>query len=299
MTINRFSVFKLAGVTVTLMGAFALIVVLAPVVRGQDRPRPLSDLWVSQGPGIELGVTLRDVDEDDVKTKKLQAQAGAIVERVHGAGAAAKAGFRAGDVVLTFDGESVRSARHLGRLISETPEGREVTATVLRDGARVELKVAPQSAPSPLYRFSAEPREVRRFTVPEVPRFEFDSFDFLDRVTPRGEAGRWVFGGNRGRLGAGVQELTDQLSEYFGTTGGALVTSVEDDSIAKAAGLRAGDVITKINDQAVRTTADLRRAINATAGEVTLTVMRDRKEVTLKAKFDGDAVDGPRRRSIR
>ena len=48
----------------------------------------------------------------------------------------------------------------------------------------------------------------------------------------------------RGRLGVGIQELTPQLAEYFGTKDGVLVTSVEPETPAAKAGLKAGDVIT-------------------------------------------------------
>ena len=59
----------------------------------------------------------------------------------------------------------------------------------------------------------------------------------------------------RARLGVGVQDLTEQLGDYFGTSQGALVTAVDDNTPAKEAGLKAGDVITKINGEAVRDSA--------------------------------------------
>jgi serine protease Do len=280
-----------------LLGALALIIVLAPVVHGQDRPRDfVSTLLTPQGPGVELGVSLREVTAEDVKTRKLKAETGALVERVDSAGPAAKAGFRAGDVVLSFDGENVRSARQLGRLIADTPAGREVAATVWRDGKEVELEVAPEPQGAWARRLRIEPPEVRRFVTPQFPVFEPDRFYWeAPSYVLRHEGGRFVFGQAGLRLGAGLQDLTDQLSDYFGTNGGALVTSVEDKSAGQAAGLRAGDVITKINDQNVRTTADLRRLLNNVTGEVTITVMRDRKELTLKTKVD-EPVDAPRRR---
>ena len=61
---------------------------------------------------------------------------------------AADAGFEAGDVVVEFDGERVRSATQLSRLVWETPAGREVSATVMRDGIRRTLPVTPEPAPA-------------------------------------------------------------------------------------------------------------------------------------------------------
>ena len=65
----------------------------------------------------------------------------------------------------------------------------------------------------------------------------------------------------RGRLGIGIQELTPQLGEFFGTDKGVLVTSVQADSPAAKAGLKAGDVITALGDAPVSSPSDLMRAV--------------------------------------
>ncbi len=62
-----------------------------------------------------------------------------------------------------------------------------------------------------------------------------------------------------GQLGISVDELSPQLSEYFGTKEGVLVTTVRDNSNASKAGVKAGDVITSLNGGPVTTAADLRR----------------------------------------
>ena len=82
--------------------------------------------------------------------------------------------------------------------------------------------------------------------------------------------------------GVGVQDLTGQLPEYFGTKDGVLVTSVDESTPARTAGLKAGDVVTKINGEPVRDSSEFRRRWAAASGEVTMTIMRDRKELTLK-----------------
>ena len=81
------------------------------------------------------------MDEADVKREKLPGGMGAVVEDVHSDSAAAKAGMKAGDIIVSFDGERVRSAQHFERLVTETPAGRTVEATVMRAGARVNLKL--------------------------------------------------------------------------------------------------------------------------------------------------------------
>ncbi len=267
-----------AGVAVTLLGVMALLVIVAPGVWGQTvKKSPLVDLTTRLSGGPVLGVEIRDVDEADVKREKLPASTGAVVENVHTDGPAAKAGVKAGDVIVSFDGERVRSARHLERLVSETPAGRTVEAGVVRSGSRMALKVTMDAADS------LEPLGAFRYynlTRPEPLTLAKPNVTY-DRLLPMIATGR-------ARLGVGVQDLTEQLGEYFGTSGGALVTAVDDGTPAKAAGIKAGDVITKINGAVVRDTNDLRRKLADASGDTTITLMRDRKELTVTAKIQDE-----------
>ena len=63
----------------------------------------------------------------------------------------------------------------------------------------------------------------------------------------------------RGRLGVSIQDVNQALAESFGLkqTKGALVSGVEKDGPAAAAGLQAGDVIVGINDKPIDVSADL------------------------------------------
>ena len=81
-----------------------------------------------------IGVRLSDVTAENMKTLKLSKAEGAVVESVNPNSPAATAGLREKDVIIQFDGERVRSASHLSRLVAETPAGREVMFSVMRDG---------------------------------------------------------------------------------------------------------------------------------------------------------------------
>ena len=84
-----------------------------------------------------------------------------------------------------------------------------------------------------------------------------------------------------------VDELTDQLATYFGAKQGLLVTSVTDGSAASQAGLKAGDVITSINGRAVRSRDDLVQELrDSTTDEITIGIVRDKKESSVTAKVD-------------
>ncbi len=125
-----------------------------------------------------------------------------------------------------------------------------------------------------------EPR--LRELEPRLREFRFDGpfdFDALPRITSP-----------RGRLGVQLNELTPQLADYFGATdGGVLVAGVTQDSPAEKAGLKAGDVITAIDGDRVRRTEDLIDQLRDKAGDVTVGILRDRKESSVKARFRGPA----------
>jgi len=294
MKIPGFGIVKILGVTVVLLGVAAFAVLAAQQERprsnvyvyGQSRPETLQGLRTLLG-GSYVGVTVRDVEASDVERAGLPGPAGVVVEEVRADSPASTAGLRAGDVIVSFDGERVRSARHFERLVSETPEGREVAVSLVRGSERLELSVTPEAAPSIMALDSLRGlRGLELRSMPELRNFRLEVPEDLAVTVPRidveGLSGRIVTL-MRGRLGVGVQEMTDQLAEYFGAGEGVLVTSVEDETPAKAAGLQAGDVITRIDGEPVRTSSELRRRLDRASGEITITLIRDRKEIEVKA----------------
>jgi len=257
-------------------GVLGLLVATSPVVHGQQHGS-VFDLRGVGSTGPEIGVSVRDVTADDgVEAPRT----GAVVERVRGESPAAKAGVQAGDVILTYDGESVRSARQLARLIDETAENKAVSLTVTRSGKRMDLSVTPQ-ARSPWGAALATPTP-----------FESPDLNLMVQPRARSLAPSILMPTFAGRLGIQTQDLTTQLGEYFGASDGVLVTSVGENSVARTAGLKAGDVITEVDGQAVQDAAALRQRLAGKTGNVALTVVRDKNERTISVEMQ-DAMSRP------
>lgn len=239
------------------------------------------------GRGSQIGVMVSDPEGT--------ADQGVTIDRVDEASPAAKAGLKDGDRVVEFDGERVRSTRQLTRLVQETPSGRTVKMVVHRGADRRTLDITPEAD-----RVAAFDRRVEPGLELDLDRdLERGLRDLPQRLEPFLNFERRFDGipslMGRGRLGAQVQPLGDQLAEYFGAKdGGVLVAGVTADSPASKAGLKAGDVITKVNGAAVKDTAALMNALGDVKddGAVTLDIVRDRKASTVKA-----TIEAPRTRT--
>jgi putative serine protease PepD len=93
-----------------------------------------------------LGVSTLDVSSpdlaDDVREEfDITADAGAVVVNVDPESAAGAAGLQVGDVIVEFDGEAVRNAEQLTRLVRGRESGDEVSVVVVRRGERTTVSV--------------------------------------------------------------------------------------------------------------------------------------------------------------
>ena len=267
--------FKALGVLVVVVGLGML------TVHAQERgesPR-MRQLAVLAGRGAEIGVSVRDVDPADAAAAKVDG--GVRLEEVRPGGPADKAGLKRSDMIVQFDGERVRSVRQFSRLVEETPPGRTVKATIVRDGKRSDVQITPSDNREAFYmdgnrldeRLRDRLGDLRMWTD-RLPAFDFD---FAQPRLPE-----------RARLGVTVQSLSSQLAAYFGAKDGVLVTSVAEGSAGARAGIKAGDVITSVDNDPVRASDDLMRRLRGSHGEVSIGLIRDKKEMTLKVTIATD-----------
>jgi serine protease Do len=216
--------------------------------------------------GTYLGVSLAEIDANRAKELKLKEDYGVEITRVEDGSPAEKAGVKPGDVVLEYNGQRVEGMEQFGRMVRETPPGREVKLTISRDGAPQTLTAMLASRKERSSgNFHFEMPEIR---IPDIPQIY---------TTLR-----------TARLGVEAESLGPQLAEYFGVKEGVLVRSVLENTSAQKAGIKAGDVITKVDGTAVTSPGELSSAVRSANSKKTYSVelIRDRKPQTVSVTVD-------------
>jgi len=171
--------------------------------------------YVSRG---WLGVVIQDVTRELAESFGLKKPHGALVSRVLADSPAAKAGFEAGDVILTFDGKSVPTSSALPPIVGRTAIGKAVNVEVMRNNDRKTMQVK----------------------IEELPESE-------EIAKVEGKSGRLV----DDRLAIEVIDLSEEQRDELAIPKGGVAVVKVDVGSAAAAGLRRGDVILSINSQKV------------------------------------------------
>jgi serine protease Do len=233
----------------------------------------------SDGGGY-LGVSPENIDKENMKEYGLSAPRGVGISNVSQNSPAERAGLKKGDVILQFDGEPVTSSRKLLRLLGEAAPEQTVRLTINRNNSEQQLSVTLGQR--------AESSRVLRAGTPDwngFYRMNPPNAPVPPQVWGNTPEGYTLMPGNNRRVGVTTTALTTQLAEFFGVSGGhgLLITSISENSPASKAGLKAGDVVTEVNGEKVEDSDDFIRAVNRKEeGDVTLTIIRDKSQRTIK-----------------
>lgn len=223
---------------------------------------------VHPGGQTYLGVNIAEVNPDRVKELKLKEPSGVEITRVEEASPAEKAGLKSGDVVLEYNGQRVEGMEQFGRLVRETPAGREVKLLVSRGGATqtVMATLAMRKGRTMIGNFPGV--DMPEIHMPDIPQI------FTAWRSPM--------------LGVEAEALGPQLAAYFGVKDGVLVRSVIKDSAAEKAGIKAGDVITKIEGAAVTTPSEVSGAVRSVTSKKAFPVdlVREHHEMSININVD-------------
>jgi serine protease Do len=172
-----------------------------------------------------VGVTIQTVTPELAKSFGMKEAKGALVGDVVKGGPAEKSGIKTGDIIVKFDGKSIKTSNDLPRLVAETAVGKTVDVTVIREDKEIHV--------------SLKVEEMTEANIASQSTAPVQSFGMkTDNITP---------------------DLRQQFS--IGEKSGVVVVSVEQGSMAAEAGIQPGDVIKEVNRKPVRNIADFNESI--------------------------------------
>jgi Do/DeqQ family serine protease len=198
-----------------------------------------------------LGAKLQAVTADIADSMGLKRPAGALVANVMPGGPAAQAGLKAGDVILSVDGQAVDDVNAFDYRFATKPLGGNASLALLRDGHELNVKVA-------------------LVIAPDTPR---------DEITIRS---RSPFSGVK------VANLSPALADELqlqNADEGVVVIDVDNGSYASNLGFRRGDVIVSVNGERIAKTRDLERATGTPSRSWNVVIRRGGQQIS--AVFNG------------
>jgi predicted metalloprotease with PDZ domain len=199
-----------------------------------------------------LGIEVQELSES-LKEALDYGGGGVLVNEVIEESPAAKAGITAGDIITSIGGQEVEGLHEFIDMVRDTEPGTKVKLGVVRKGKQMTLEAEIAAH---------EPRE------------------FLGKIGKHFKGLRVC---REACLGVRVEDLGQELGEYFATEDGALVLSVREDCPAAKAGMRPGDVIKEIDGSRIHDADDVFEMLDhkEKGDQVTVTVLRKGKEQSL------------------
>ncbi|MDF3130217.1 PDZ domain-containing protein [Kiritimatiellaeota bacterium B1221] len=198
-------------------------------------------------PGM-LGVGLDEITATEVSKFQLPGEYGAWVVQVGNKGPADSAGIQMNDVIISYNGQRVESARALSRMVQETPANREVEIKLIRNGSGVLVQPVLGKG------------RVITASTPRPPQ----------------------------SLGVGIENISPAVGEYLGLNEGVgvIVRAIKENSPASEAGLLEKDILVKIDETDITSAqqlADVIKSLNSY--RASLTVIRGTETLSIEVQF--------------
>jgi S1-C subfamily serine protease len=196
-----------------------------------------------------LGAKLQEVTAEIAEGLSLKRPSGALVAAVTDASPADRAGLKAGDVIVSVDGQPVDDPHAFDYRFATQPLGGSAKLGIVRGGKDSVVSIALE-------------------TAPDLPRDEL------------------VIAGRSPFQGLKVSNISPALADelHLDNAGkGVVVLDVTDGSPGQMFGFQPGDVIEAVNDKEIARTRDLEQAATARTRQWRVTMMRggQRRTVTV------------------
>lgn len=192
-----------------------------------------------------LGVRIQNVDETIAETLNLGSARGALVAGTDEKGPAKAAGVEAGDVILKFDGVTIKESHDLPKIVASAPVGKDVEIVLLRQGKEITKTIR-------LGRLEDNEKKVSAVNARRGGSG--------DKPSGAGEAVERA-------LGMEFSSLSDSVRRKYSIKpavgAGVVVTDVDPQSGAAEKHIQPGEVVIEINQEPIREPADVPKKIEA------------------------------------
>jgi len=183
-----------------------------------------------------LGVEVQTLDQSLADSFKLKTPNGALVAQVEPDSAAAKAGIKAGDVILKFDGQPIVDAGGLSARVGVAAPGDKASLEVWREGKTLTVTaIIGAASPTTVADASGAPAE-------------------------------------QGKLGLALRPLNQEERQQAGVASGLLVERAR--GHAADAGIQPGDVVLSVDGTPVQSVEQLRKIVGSHDDQVALLIQR-------------------------
>ncbi len=290
--------------------AAAALALAAPPLLSQTTvtPEPKGEVRIVRiNGGSFLGVNVSEVNADNAKTLGLREEYGSLITKVLDSTGAMEAGLLANDVVIGWNGTRVESSMALRRMVRETPVGRTVRLTIVRNGQQMDVpaKIGERNS---TFELPELPQIPDLPGVPDVPmappKFEWRSTEGngahlaaisreLELISSRA---------NGPRIGVTITQTeihgTEEQQNDFA---GVRIMEVVDGLGAQEAGLKPGDRIATVEGKPVDNLSDVVNFIQQAGKDPNVTHVnigyeRDGVTTTVPVRLDRSARSAPAHR---
>ena len=202
--------------------------------------RVMSDL-VERGYVIRswLGVYIQELDDETARALEIDTRNGALITDVVKGSPAEKSGLQEGDLIITFNGESISNPANLKNVVSLSSPETTSKVKIIRDGEHKTIKVRLEELPN-------EPRQLATKSKKESNEFGFR-----------------------------LKEITDSLQKKYGITNenALVVTNIDLDGEAYRKGIREGDIIKRVGTQRITTLSQFNKLVDAARSKGAILVL--------------------------
>ena len=179
-----------------------------------------------------IGIKIQPNSQEIASSLGISQNQGVVVSGFTPNGPAQKAGFVAGDIILSFNGEAIDNTKNLSRMIAETPIDTLTSFDVWRNQKKIKLDVKIEQMPEEKSAPIEFPENIEETT--DLSPLANEEVSSLNTV------------------GLKVNNLTPDVLNVIKTgTSGVIVADVLPNSDAAHKGIKIGDIIVKVDQRNV------------------------------------------------